>query len=322
MPLCLPRFVTPVTRLPSAARVPVIALVAAAGLAVGPDPAAAQIRASEPASVTQTIDGTTITIEYFRPRARGRAPLFGKDAVVWEHIWTPGANWATTIAFEKPIELEGEELEPGTYSMWMVMSEDEFLPEELVLHPEPKIFHTNPPELDEAVLRIPLERGEAEHTEMLTWAFEEVRTDGATLALRWGTTRIPFEVGVESTMRQVTTAEEAAPVVGTWEVAWNPRPGEESPPPFTITVTHAPDGTLHGDMEGIEGEQGEWMNALDLMLLPVGEGIFAIGEAWDGELTEVWPGVHMEFDVADGPSSSLQIRGEEDAVWGEGTRVR
>ncbi len=37
-------------------------------------PAQAQIKASERGGVHQTIDGTTITIDYARPRARGRAP--------------------------------------------------------------------------------------------------------------------------------------------------------------------------------------------------------------------------------------------------------
>ena len=71
--------------------------------AVGPGQAHAQIRASEPATLVQAIDGTEFRIDYYRPRTRGRAPLFGPDAVVWEHIWTPGANWATKLSFQKPI---------------------------------------------------------------------------------------------------------------------------------------------------------------------------------------------------------------------------
>ena len=41
---------------------------------------AAQGRLSEHAVAAQTIAGTTITVEYYRPAARGRDSLFGK---VW-----------------------------------------------------------------------------------------------------------------------------------------------------------------------------------------------------------------------------------------------
>lgn len=310
----------PVRRVPFRPTALSAALLAAAALLAPARPAQAQIRASEPASVTQTIDGTKISIEYFRPRTRGRSPLFGHDAVVWERIWTPGANWATTIEFERPIELEGVAVEPGKYSMWMIMSDDEFLPTELFLHPEPKIFHTQSPDPEAAILRLPVARGVAEHTEVLTWAFEDLRNDGATLALRWGTLRIPFEIGVESTTRQVATAEEAAPVVGTYRVVWSNEEGDT--PPFTFVVTHAEDGTVHADIEGFpgEGEESEWLNGLDMMLLPLGDRIFGVGEAWDGKLTDVWPDAVVEFDMGDGPSTTIQFRGEEDALWGTGER--
>ena len=41
--------------------------------------AVAQVKASEPASVSQTVDGTTITVVYSRPQARGRDSLFGGE---------------------------------------------------------------------------------------------------------------------------------------------------------------------------------------------------------------------------------------------------
>ncbi len=56
-----------------------------------PAPAAAQIRGSEAGVTAQTVDGTTLTIDYSRPSARGRA-LFG-ELVPWDVVWTPGANW-------------------------------------------------------------------------------------------------------------------------------------------------------------------------------------------------------------------------------------
>ena len=59
-----------------------------------PSAAPAQIRASERALLAQTIDGTTLTLDFARPRVRGRDSIFGGQ-VYWTEVWTPGANMAT-----------------------------------------------------------------------------------------------------------------------------------------------------------------------------------------------------------------------------------
>jgi hypothetical protein len=64
----------------------------------------AQLNASEPASVSQVVDGTKVTVEYSRPRARGRTGLFGTE-VAFGHVWTPGANQATTLAVNKDVTI-------------------------------------------------------------------------------------------------------------------------------------------------------------------------------------------------------------------------
>ena len=74
--------------------------LAAALLAGGAPSLAAQIRASERATVSQVVDGTRITVDYSRPRARGRAALFGGE-VKWNEVWTPGANDATTLEIDR-----------------------------------------------------------------------------------------------------------------------------------------------------------------------------------------------------------------------------
>jgi hypothetical protein len=48
----------------------------------------AQMRASERGAVSQTIDGTVITIDYSRPQVRGRDSLFG-GVEKWGAVWTP-----------------------------------------------------------------------------------------------------------------------------------------------------------------------------------------------------------------------------------------
>src|SRR4051812_19764383 len=80
--------------------------------------AGAQIRASERGSVSQTVDGTLIAVNYGRAQARGRDSLFGK-VVTRDEIWTPGANQSTTFEISRDVTVGGKPLPAGKYSMWM-----------------------------------------------------------------------------------------------------------------------------------------------------------------------------------------------------------
>ncbi len=95
--------------------------LAAAFLATitAPSVACAQIRASEHSTLTQRVSTTTITIEGDRPVARGRK-LFGDGGVVrWGEVWTPGANWATTLEVDRDVTIDGKPLPKGKYSLWL-----------------------------------------------------------------------------------------------------------------------------------------------------------------------------------------------------------
>jgi len=279
---------------------------------VTPAPAEAQIRASELASMTQMIDGTDIRVEYYRPRARDRSPLFGgEEPVVWEPTWTPGANWATKLTFQNPITINGVEVEPGAYSVWIDMDEN-LMPEELFLDPDTMIFHTAGPGPKETQIRWPIRLEEAPYfRELLTWDFVDyestVQASGGTLAMHWGDWWIPLEIGVEPSMTVVTTEEQAASAVGTYEVRMLAMaPGQDEPewsPPFTIEVVwDEASGILRSDWEG---HPAPWFNETDFWLLPTAaEGFFMPGEAYDGVFSESWADVRAEFEI-DGPSATI-----------------
>src|SRR5215211_4149456 len=105
-----------------------------------PDSRAAAQMASEKGSVAQTVDGTTITIEYSRPVARGRSPF--PDVVHWGRPWTPGANWATTIDVDRTVRVNGDSLPKGKYSIWMIPTQDSWT---VMFNRDARRFHTQPP---------------------------------------------------------------------------------------------------------------------------------------------------------------------------------
>ena len=103
-------------------RSPTRSFATVVGALMVPAIASGQVRLSERGSIGQTIDGTTINLEYARPQARGRSPIFGQ-VVRWGETWTPGANYATTIAVSKDVKVNGQDLARGTYSVWMIAAE-------------------------------------------------------------------------------------------------------------------------------------------------------------------------------------------------------
>jgi hypothetical protein len=286
-------------------------------------PADAQIRASEPSSFTQAIDGTVFRIDYYRPRTRGRSPLFGPDAVVWEHTWTPGANWATKLRFQKPIELDGVPVPAGIYSLWFDLHPETMMPQEFFLEPDTLIFHTVGPQPADDQIRFPVVMTEGAFHELLTWDFEDIRSDGGTLALRWGTHRIAYDVKVEPSQRATTTVEEAAPVLGDFTVRMATPEGVEAPP-FTISFLRTDDGVLHADWKDVpampDGSEA-FFEALDMWLLPAAEGWFVPGEAYDGELRETWAGFFFEFELDGDASESFILLDEFDRPFARGTRI-
>jgi DUF2911 family protein len=166
-------------------------LAALVALGVLGAPACAQARKSERASVGQTVAGTTITVEYSRPRARGRT-LFG-GVVKWGERWTPGADWATTLETDHDVTVQGRRLPRGKYGVWTVVQPDQWT---VSLHRDWHRFHTNRPDSTDEALRLGVRPDSGPPVELLTFDFPEVDSTGATLRLRWGTVAVPLRIGV------------------------------------------------------------------------------------------------------------------------------
>lgn len=72
-------------------------------------------------SVSGTIDGATITINYGSPSVRGRK-IWG-DLVPYNKVWRTGANEATTFTTDKDIWVEGKKLPAGKYGFFAIPTE-------------------------------------------------------------------------------------------------------------------------------------------------------------------------------------------------------
>ncbi|CAN5834451.1 hypothetical protein BH11GEM1_BH11GEM1_06450 [soil metagenome] len=286
-------------------------VVAAAMLAIA-SPAAAQVRASEVGTMSQVIDGTKITMQYSRPRVRGRNPLFGSRAVHWGEVWTPGANWATTLEADKAITLDGHAVPRGKYSVWFVVRQSGDWT--MVLDPKWKLFHMTPPDSNSTQVRFPVHPREAPFAEVLTWSMPALRVDGGTLAMNWDRTVISVNLGVAPSLVTTMPLPDAQPYLGRYDYAEVDSTGKVTK--TSTMVIDYENGTLKGQWEPMDGYFKHFA------MVRVAPDWFAPG-VYDNEgaLYEVLrPDITIEFTRVNGRPMTFEWRDEDDKVFARGTR--
>jgi hypothetical protein len=275
-------------------------------------PAHAQIRASELGSMSQVIDGTKLSMQYSRPRSRGRDTLFGTRAVHWGEVWTPGANWATTFEVNKDVKLNGHAVPKGAYSVWFVVRESGDWT--FVLDPKVKRYHEDPPDSSAAQIRFAIKPEPAPFTDVLTWSVPSIRVNGGTLAFQWERVRVPIDVEVQPSLVMTLPAADAAPYLGTYayvEMDSTGKPGKTS----VLTITHE-DGTLKGQWEPNDPYFKKFA------LIRIAPDWFVPG-VYDknGQIYEVYRVESVfEFTRANGRAESLVVRDEDDKIAATATR--
>jgi hypothetical protein len=85
----------------------------------------AQEKKSPPATAEGTIGNVKVTIKYHQPSARGRQ-IMG-SLVPYGEVWRTGANASTTIEFSGPVKLEGKDVAKGTYALFTIPGENEWV---------------------------------------------------------------------------------------------------------------------------------------------------------------------------------------------------
>jgi len=178
------------------------------------DVARSQALASPFATISQKVDSTTITVEYYRPSVRGRA-IFGR-LVPWGTLWTPGANWATTLEVDRDAKIEGQPLPRGKYSIWLIPTAK---PESwtLVVNRTARRFHVVRPDPNDDQLRLRISPDSSPHVEMLTFSFPVVTRTGATLAFQWAETLVPIRMEIQSSRPPIIAGRPLASYAGVYE---------------------------------------------------------------------------------------------------------
>ena len=80
-------------------------------------------RPSPPDSVSQVVNGTTISINYSSPSLKGRTMGINVEPKV-DTAWRAGANEATTFMVDKDVKIDGKFLAAGKYALFVMVHKD------------------------------------------------------------------------------------------------------------------------------------------------------------------------------------------------------
>ena len=265
-----------------------------------PSLASAQMRASERAAASQTIDGTVITVDYSRPQVRGRDSLFG-GVVHWGEVWTPGANFATTLEVNRPLKIDGHPLAPGKYSLWLVVQPGDWT---MVIDPRPHLYHIPFPDSTADQIRYPVKPGSGPYTEMLLFTFRDVHGDEGTLVLQWGTTEVDFKLAVEPKHKLTIAAADAEPYLGSYAARWRGEPDSVAPSKVALSREN---GMLIG-----RWTPAPFPDVVTFVLVKIKEDWFMVGSMQDGKLVDLMDEWVFEFAKKGGIVTGFEAWGDQD----------
>lgn len=147
-------------------------------------------RRSPRGTISQTINGTEISIRYYRPVLRGRIPF--PNVVSWGRTWTPGADSATRIETTGPLDIEGKTLPAGKYSIWVIPEEKDAWT--VIFNRSADAFHLSYDESQDA-LRVQARAATSPVSmESLELSFPVADADSAVMQLQWGTFVLPLHL--------------------------------------------------------------------------------------------------------------------------------
>ncbi len=141
-------------------------------------------RASKNGKVEGTIDGVTVTLEYGRPNVKGRT-VWG-DLVPYGKVWRTGADEATTITFSADVEIGGETLAAGTYSLYTEPGENEWT---VIFNKVADEWGTRYDAGQDALRVTATPKPIGEHVEEMEFVIVD-----SWVALQWERLAVPFEV--------------------------------------------------------------------------------------------------------------------------------
>lgn len=174
-------------------------------------------RLSPKASVAYTIGFTDVKVNYGSPAVRERV-IWG-NVVPFDKMWRAGANEATTVEFSTDVNMEGQNLKAGKYSVFIIPGEVEWT---VIFNKKPGMSGVDGYNEAEDALRITVTPKLNEGMqERLTYTIHDMKMDMGYIKLAWEKMRLymRFKTNMmEEAMVNLMDALEKSPEDKKWIV--------------------------------------------------------------------------------------------------------
>lgn len=156
----------------------------------------AQINTPPPSpnsQVEQIVGLTEIEVEYNRPSKRGRI-VFG-NLVPYGKLWRTGANSNTKINFSTDVELNGNKIKAGTYSIFSIPNKNSW---EIIFYSESDLWGV-PKDWDDKKIIFKSDYQSFKNSQALetfSISFNNISNDYADLIIAWDDTYVKIKIDV------------------------------------------------------------------------------------------------------------------------------
>jgi tetratricopeptide (TPR) repeat protein len=149
-------------------------------------------KASQRATVSQTIGFTEVSITYDRPLVNQRE-IWGK-LVPYDSVWRAGANENTVIAFSSPVRVGGRDLPAGRYGVHMIPTASEWT---VILSNQADAWGSFSYDPKEDAVRLTAVPVAAPFQEALGYTLDDPGSGSVVATLHWEKFAVPFNVQVD-----------------------------------------------------------------------------------------------------------------------------
>ncbi len=146
--------------------------------------------ASPDAELKQQVGFTTVIVKYSRPGIKGRK-IFGA-LVPYGELWRTGASDATTIHFSDTVQVNGNLIASGTYSIFTIPNSEEWT---IIINKDTAMHGASNYSKDQDLLRFTIKPEKTSRFyETFTIEVNDIVKDAASIYLLWENTQIKLNL--------------------------------------------------------------------------------------------------------------------------------
>lgn len=134
-----------------------------------------------------SIDGIQVVADYSAPSVRDRA--IWDELVPYGKVWRTGANEATTISVDKPIQVNGKTLPAGKYALFTIPSQDTWV---VIFNSESNQWGAYKYDSKKDVLKVEVPVQKSEFQEQMLISIED-----HALNIAWENVKVSLELSAE-----------------------------------------------------------------------------------------------------------------------------